>query len=583
MSDARFSAADFADIDRHFAAFVARFDDEPILKIATMGLSRAMLGGHICVDLKNATFCIDALPANARWPDLATLRAKLAKCRTVGDAHARTPLVLDDSGRLYLRRYFDYEKSLAAALRERCADGAGDSFSNQNENEDAQEIAVATALARQLCIISGGPGTGKTTTVLRILARLIEQQNLRDPRVENKRLRIALAAPTGKAAARLEDAIRDGAAALACDETVRAQLPKSASTIHRLLGAKSGSASFFHDEKNPLAVDALVIDEASMVPLPLMAKVFAALPKTARVILLGDRDQLASVEPGSVLGDLAEAASAPKSPLAKSFIVLTRNYRFGNDSGIFRLCQSVRDGDATGALKILREEKCDDLRHAELPGDFAFNAKLKTAALEGFAPALREKNPRAALETFGRFRVLCALQRGPFGVEEINRKIISILQEEKLLARNQTLCAGLPLLITENDHQLKLYNGDIGILLPDPNAAAQNHQQPPQRLWAWFPGEKNEMRRFAPGRLPPHKPAFAMTVHKSQGSEFERVLFLLPRDDSAVLSRELLYTGLTRARSRVELWCDDAIFTAAISRRAQRSSGLQARLSELSA
>lgn len=628
LSAALLDQSDFADIDRHFAKFIARFGAGDLPLVAASLLSRLIRAGHICLDLRNPPRTFENLPRDwpQQWPDLATWRSALQVSRAVGKPGDLTPLILDDAGRLYFRRYWDYERSLAAALLTRVRNGSAppSSPARNSAGSDPQELAVETAQSRQLTVISGGPGTGKTTTVVRILARLLSEPG-------GESLRIALAAPTGKAAARLAETVRSSSKSNGGSNrsaqwlehlppAALARLPRSASTLHRLLGSREGSASFRHHARNPLAVDVLVIDEASMVALPLMAKTFDALPEKARVILLGDRDQLASVEPGAVLADIADAAGLSGSPLHDSLVMLTKNHRFKEDSSIRQASSAVAAGDVTKALEALRNTNA---RPADPAGDLGsspvpaagepLERRLREPILKGYAVCLRERDPAEALRMFNRFRVLCALRRGPFGVEGLNRTIAGILREAGLIPESAmraagTLYPGMPVLIQRNDYGVGLFNGDLGIILPDPvetsgiesdvapspkvagtnPAERATHKKPspsaasgltgnlpePQ-LWAWFADEEGGMRRISPARLPEHEPAFAMTVHKSQGSEFERVLLILPDCDSAVLTRELLYTGLTRARSHVELWANEDTLRACIARTAERTSGLR--------
>ena len=554
---------EFADIDRHFANFIRRFGgDDTLVPLAAALLSRSIREGNICLPLDKAP----SHPAEAsdggflEWPPASTWRSILANSKAVGGPDDKTPLVIDESDRLYLRRYWNYQRHLGAALRKK----ATGNRTGSNGKAGTQAGAIDAAMANALTIISGGPGTGKTTTVLHILARLLQKPG-------NERLRVALAAPTGKAAARLEETLRMGLVTLDCPEEVKTRMPVNASTIHRLLGVKGNSVYFRHDRQNPLPFDLLVIDEASMVALPLLSKLFDALPERCRVILLGDRDQLASVEPGAVLADIVDAAVSPGSLLRNAVVTLEKNYRFSEQSGIHHLCGAVRQGDANQAMRTLREQSYPDLVSSELLEPHARAARFSEAVLAGFAGFAAEKDPANALARLGSFRVLSALRRGPFGVEKLNRNIEEILREAGLIAPPVTPSyAGKPILITQNDYQLQLYNGDVGILLPDREA-----QENPMELWAWFIGKENKLRRFAPARLPQHEAAYAMTVHKSQGSEFDRVLFILPDADAPVVTRELIYTGLTRARSRVELWWNEAAFVPAVTRRAERNSGLR--------
>ena len=554
-----FELQGFADLDRHFARFIASFGGRETVQLAAAHLSRAVRQGHICLDLASAP--LSETGEGAPWPSLAEWQEALGDSRAVGSPEqaAPTPLILDRAGRLYLRRYFEYETALACALLER-AKPSDDSL------KEGQEAAIETALEKPLTVISGGPGTGKTTTVVGILLRLMQPGA--------PPLRIALSAPTGKAAARLEQTIRDGLARNNRTDLLTA-IPR-ATTLHRLLGVRGDSPQFRHHAGNPLALDLLVVDEASMVPLPLMAKLFDALPPRARAILLGDRDQLASVDPGNVLVDIVDAATTRESRLQGVLVVLKRNFRFGNENAIYQLCETVRAGQSSEALALLNTLDVNDpnLGNANLPTVKRLAESLRDPVFSGYGAYLRERNPAQALEAFGRFRILCAVRKGPYGVEELNRRIEALLREAGLIAGSHKLYAGMPILITRNEPQFGLFNGDIGILLPDPTA-------PESPLWAWFPdeGDNATPRRIAPAQLPDHEPAFAMTVHKSQGSEFDRVLLILPERESPVVTRELIYTGLTRARQRVELWAEKSVLERGISHCIQRASGLRDRLS----
>jgi exodeoxyribonuclease V alpha subunit len=547
---------EFADIDRHFARFIKGFGQEELPAMAAALLSRNMRLGHICLDLARRPAAFGNPPLAFAWPELKIWQKGFAKNRAIGRPDQGRPLVLDGAGRLYLRRYWEYEKALAKEILMRCQESVPLSLLDTDTN--LQDLAIETALARRFVVISGGPGTGKTTTVLKLLERLVSAPG-------GEKLRIALAAPTGKAAARLQETLRSGIG----NSLAQDRLPKSASTLHRLLGPRHNSVYFWHDAKNPLPVDLVVVDEASMVSLTMMAKLFDALPEKARVILLGDRDQLSSVEPGAVLGDIASAASEP-GPLQRSLVVLEKNYRFGNQSNIFALSNAVRDGEVDRALEILNSAEHPDLCAGKTPPPRRIAEQLRQCVIAGYSAYLRTVDPTEALEQFKKFRVLCPFRAGPYGVEGLNRAIEKILREERLIVGPQNAYPGMPILITQNDNPLRLYNGDIGILLPNP--ADSSH------LMAWFAGEDGGLRRIPPARLPEHELAFAMTVHKSQGSEFDTVLLVLPDKESPVLTRELIYTGLTRARSRVQVWFQEFVFRTAVRRNAQRGSGLRDRL-----
>ncbi|HYV30297.1 MAG TPA: exodeoxyribonuclease V subunit alpha, partial [Candidatus Binatia bacterium] len=430
-----------------------------------------------------------------------------------------------------------------------------------------------------------GPGTGKTHTVGVLLALLLEQ-------ARGQPLRIALAAPTGKAAARLQESIKKLKPGLPCGDEIKAALPEEAFTVHRLLGSLPDSACLKYNAENPLPFDVVVVDEASMVDLALMSKLFAATAPAARIILLGDKDQLASVEAGAVLGDICHGAFdcqlpiadcrlgsiQPALPLAFPPIAnrnlagciaqLRKNYRFGADNGILALSTAINRGDAERALELLSAagKELAGIRWAALPTPNQMKERLREQVLGGFGDMLRAPDPRSALQGLNRFRILCALRQGPHGVETSNRLVELILAEAGLISTHSQWYSGRPVMVTRNDPHLKLFNGDIGIILP---AGATGEPR------AWFLGADNALRSLLPLRLPAHETVFAMTVHKSQGSEFENVLLVLPDRVNPVLTRELVYTGVTRASRRVELWFTPPVFRAAVARRVERTSGLR--------
>jgi exodeoxyribonuclease V alpha subunit len=521
----------------------------PELERAIARLCTALEEGHVC------------LPASELGVDAGRLRT----CPVVGTAGEFKPLILDAAGRLYLHRYWRYESELAQALIARAnapflpcqhavlSAGLERYFAGA---DPAQRDAAAAFVRRSLSILTGGPGTGKTQTATIALVLLAEQFA-----AVEKRPRVALAAPTGKAAARLAESLTATLERLALPPALRALLPTGATTLHRLLGGRAGSAQFRHGPENPLLLDALIVDEASMVDLPMMAKLFSALRPTTRVLLLGDPHQLASVEAGHVLGDLCA------SPLRAGITELTTNHRFSDASGIYQLSRAVKLGDEKATRKLLTAPPVD-LVSASLPAPSAIGAALRERVLAGFRGYLAAATPAKALEAFGAFRILCALREGPYGVGHLNRLAEQALADARLIHPESVHYAGRPILILRNDYQLGLFNGDVGVL---------RHADDGE-LRAYFPGEIGGVRSFAPARLPEHETAFAMTVHKTQGSEFTRVLIVLPEAGSPILSRELLYTAVTRAREGVELWWNEASLAASLARRVMRWSGLAERL-----
>ena len=599
-----------SDLDWHFARAVGRIggDQRPAVLLAAALASRAVGRGHVCLDLPRL---IDGAPlideagdiVDCAWPPLddwtAALRGSpLIRPGTVG---MQTPLVLDQADRLYLRRYWAHQCGVAAAIQTRVTaaqpavdearliEGLDRLFPPTAAAFDDQRLAAIVAVLRRFCVISGGPGTGKTYTVVRILALLAEQAL----GAGHSAPRVLLLAPTGKAAARLSESVGLGLEALPCAADVRAAIPTEALTVHRGLGAAAGGRGqrFRHHAENPLVADVVLVDEASMVDLALLARLVAATPPAARLILLGDQDQLASVEAGAVLGDICNSGSpraysrpfierlgprfATQLPLASaapdregiwdSIVSLRRSYRYRPDSGIGRVASAINAGDLDAVLEALAAGA--GVARIDPAADGTLGAELERAVLDGFLPAVTLRDPVARLQAFNRFRVLCAHRRGPFGVEAANAHIEGLLAAAGYLRTDNAFYVGRPILITRNDYQLELFNGDVGTIAEDADE--------PGRTVAVFLGPGGVPRRLAPSRLPPHETVFAMSVHKSQGSEFDAVAVLLPEQPSPIVSRELLYTAITRARERVMLSANQAVIESAVAHRLERASGLR--------
>lgn len=592
-----------------FAAHVARWAtalgcDHRTVEAAQRAaeeVSRATGEGHVCIPLQ------DAAGAPITAARLDSLRKRLLDSQLVGtpeDPSAR-PLILDAADRLYLHRYYDYEVRLARRLAAAAAAPGMPvgraararlkklfAAAADGDGVDWQQVGVALALSRRLTVISGGPGTGKTTAVVNVLACLL---------AEDPGCRIALAAPTGKAAARMTEAIRMRAEHLPDD--VRASLPDEASTIHRLIGAVPAPGRPRYHAGNQLAIDALVVDEASMLDLALAVQLLEAVPDSARVVLLGDKDQLAAVESGAVfaeisadptlsrecrdnLADLCGVDAAAITPdaavqasaLRDSVVWFNRNFRFAADSGIGRLAASINAASAEETLAWLQSGGDAAVRWIEDEGD-DIAAETWQSICDGYsayADAVREYagDPAAVERAFAAFRVLCALREGRRGAAGLNQRLERHLQALLAPAGDRPVRSpwypGRPVIILRNDYVIKLFNGDIGIALPGANGELAVH----------FPTGSGGYRPVAPARLPVHQSAFAMTVHKSQGSEFDHVAVILPPQSSRVVTRELLYTAVTRARRSVTLCTGTAALRAGIEASTQRNSGLLSRLAE---
>lgn len=528
-------------------------DDRVALAVAL--LVRGLRGGSVCVDLATiaASIGADELP----WPEPAEWLAAVRASKLLSQPPV---LHLYDDRLLYLDRYWREEKQVCDDLlallvsRPTVKVPAFERLfpAGFEEQREAAEIALSQAVT----VLTGGPGTGKTTTVARLLALLAEQAEL----TGRARPRIALAAPTGKAAARLQEAVQREVAKL--DAADRARLGElQAMTLHRLLGSRPDSSSRFrHDRGNRLPHDVIVVDETSMVSLTMMARLLEAVRPDARLVLVGDADQLASVEAGAVLADLVDGLSA-RADLQVA--TLRTSHRFGEAIGF--LADTIRVGDADRALALLRSgdehiefiedhDPADRLRSILTPHAL----RLREAALLGATDA--------ALATLDEHRLLCAHREGPYGVRHWNRQVEKWLSEETGQPAWAEWYAGRPLLVTANDYGLRVYNGDTGVVVAGPDG-----------LRAVIGGATGPLD-FATSRLGDVETMHAMTIHKSQGSQADDVTVLLPSEDSRLLTRELFYTAVTRAKAKVRVVGSEAAVRAAIGRRAVRATGLRERL-----
>ncbi|WP_230405016.1 exodeoxyribonuclease V subunit alpha [Undibacterium rugosum] len=637
-----------------FTRFVAQLGTaDPVLLLSCVVLSELEGRGHSCLRIPDLLSDPDALLGwptgqwqalqNSAGPLPATSRLwlrQLAACSQVlleAELDHGQPLLLVDD-RLYLRRYWNYECAVASAVQRKASQPRSldlqqvrqglDTLFGVAKNTDAaqtvdwQRIACAIAVRSHFSIITGGPGTGKTYTVARLLALLFSLS------AQAEQLRIVLAAPTGKAAARLKQAIDHALSGLA--EKMQGQLPLTelaarmapAATLHSLLGARPDTRRFRHHAGNPLDVDVLIVDEASMVHLEMMAAILDALPPHAMLILLGDKDQLASVEAGAVLGDLCHNASAGaylpetaayvqaasgqqlpaamlhgQSALAQQTVMLRESRRFGGPIG--QLALTVNAGQVAASSHLLQTDNSGMLSwyaQVQLPALLQLALAGRAGVEDSYLPYLQllqaapVLQPDAAedgaessadagneadylawvkqvLLAFDRFRILCAVREGEWGVAGVNALIEQALMTQRWIQKRSDWYAGRPVMITRNDYGLGVFNGDIGMTLPDPRR--------PDSLRVYFlQGE--QVRSVLATRLVDVETAFAMTVHKSQGSEFSHVALVLPEQGGNLLARELLYTGITRARQFFTLLTPQpGVFADALQRQTKRVSGLQ--------
>jgi exodeoxyribonuclease V alpha subunit len=531
--------------------FLGKETDERVA-LAVALLVRGLRGGSVCVELVTIASAvgIDEVP----WPEPTEWLSAVRDSPLLSEPPV---LHLYDDRLLYLDRYWREEKQvcddlLALQVSKPVVDMPGSERlfpAGYEEQRQAAEIALAQAVT----VLTGGPGTGKTTTVARLLALLAEQAGAARPR-------IALAAPTGKAAARLQEAVQQEVAKLdAADQTRLGEL--RAMTLHRLLGSRPDSASRFrHNRGNRLPHDVIVVDETSMVSLTMMARLLEAARPGARLVLVGDADQLASVEAGAVLADLVDGLSARADVCVAA---LKTSHRFG--AAIGDLAEAIRIGDADRALALLRsgdghiefiEE--DDASDAMRPSLLPHALRLREAALFGAEDV--------ALATLDEHRLLCAHREGPYGVRHWNRQVEKWLSEETGQPPWSEWYPGRPLLVTANDYGLRVYNGDTGVVIARPDG-----------LRAVIAGAGGPLD-FATSRLSDVETLHAMTIHKSQGSQADEVTVLMPTEDSRLLTRELFYTAVTRAKGKVRVVGPEASVRAAIERRALRATGLRKRL-----
>lgn len=638
-----------SEFDLRFGDFIVRRNGggSPILHLTAVLLSHAVGQGHTCLDL--AACANTPFPPENDWsrqvaardgdvpelclPALADWLEALDKAGNAVGNEGRAPLVLAGE-RVYLHRFFQDEISVARELLARAGSALPQFADPQQEaslirgmldrlfpdsgqtGPDWPRIAAFAATRRKLLIVSGGPGTGKTYTAARILALLAERHAALNP--DTPPLRIQLAAPTGKAASRLQDSLADalnatGPGVLTVSAAVREALEVPAVTLHRLLGLGIKSKNKVKNRQQPLSSEVVLVDEASMIPLPLMQRLLDALAPTASLILLGDMNQLAAIDPGQVLQDIRSAAdpgrfsaefirdcaaisgeslpteycvrSEPFPPLTDVCVELTVSRRFAPESGVARLSAAIkatRTPEQAESVPVLlhqlNAEPQSGIRF--IPDNVNFPVRTPAGTIAPwlqkqiraqFAAFCRAETPKQALAALGNFRILCAVHLGDRGVEEWNNLVESVLFAHR--DRGNLFYHLRPILITRNNYPTELYNGDIGVIWRDPNS-------PEAAPAAWFPGVHGaaEPRSLPCTLLPPHQTVFAMTVHKSQGSQFRNLLLVLPKKDHGLFTRELLYTAITRVVDTAWIYGSESGVKKAACTGLQRSSGLADRL-----
>ena len=539
----------FSRLDMVFASFLSERSLLPplhkqLFESLVMSLSFEQSQGHSCIQIND----------EAKALILASGLALIAT--NSHDITTTLPLVIEQD-RLYLHRYWHYENRLAQQLTKMTQLNVSNELKNTTDFStlldkyfgipdtiDWQRAAAIMAVNQAFCIITGGPGTGKTTTVVKILALLQE--------LSDRPLLIALAAPTGKAAMRLQESIGFNKVALSCSTVIKSSIPESVSTLHRLLGTKPPSPYFRHNAKQPLVYDLIVVDEASMVDLALMSKLLDALKPGARLILLGDKDQLASVESGAVLADLTMA-------LPEQTLELQKSHRFDEDIKNLAVAINLQQD-----IKAWQLFQAGNKNIALLESDLIdYISKQQTDYLQLINAGAEFSD---IYKAFNRFQALCATRHGKNSVSDITQLVEQSLSNKKLIHLSGLWYCGRPIMITQNNTALQLYNGDIGICLPD--------KEQEDQLRVFFQQADGSIKKYLPARIPHCETIFAMTIHKSQGSEFEEVLIILPEIINPALTKELLYTAITRAKKTIKLVTNAAIFSSTVQQKVQRTTGL---------
>lgn len=554
--------------------------------------------GHICIDLESEHFRYLLEETGMKSVKIQEIKKCLDESKAVGSPNEKLPFVYAGERFVYLKKFWDYQEIINNYVKsgliekpdqDHLRDIIPRYFKKKSASYDWQKGAALIAATNRFCLITGGPGTGKTTTAARIIAiltELMEKESKKSPK-------ILLAAPTGKAAARLSSAMSDAMDNL---EAIKGKISLNqhqAVTVHRLLGLGYASPEPKFNKENPFPADIVLIDEASMLDIAMMAKIMDAMPEKAKLIIMGDKDQLSSVEPGAVLADICEAGPPEKfskkiipilgidgsvpdiTPVDEQgffdcVVELDKSYRFSEKSGIGTLAGAIKKNDTQKAIDIIEKKEHKDI--CWIRPDTKTNLKtiMEEKIMGGINGLFSAKTPEKALDAMDEFRILCAMREGSWGVEGINRLVREILQERKKVPIKGDWYHLRPVMIKSNDYQLGLFNGDTGIVFSE--TGDENN------LKVYFKAPETGIKSFHPARIGAHDTVYATTVHKSQGSEFDRVVLILPEKFTKVLSMELTYTAVTRAKKEFTLIAEEEVFRKAVSGKAIRTSGLCQRL-----
>ena len=572
-----------SDLEVEFARTLLRIspDLSPTVIVVAVICSFHQTNGNVCVFLdrvhqdKRITDLMSLIPSQNT--QLGVLQDELRASSVVGSPGEFKPLILEEN-RLYIQRYWKYENELVTWIKERASresskltkevvETVQEQFrSNQTEETDWQKVAVYLSILKDFLIISGGPGTGKTFTVRKIIETIQS--------AESNQVRIALAAPTGKAAQRLSESFQDGASS-----------DLEAYTIHKLLGARM-DGSFAYDKNRKLPYDVVIVDEASMLDIRMWIQLIRALSDHTKLIVLGDKDQLSSVEAGAVLGDICDGAeNVFSNSLAESLtqcgvqvnakenangslndciVLLTKSYRFGADSGLKLLSEAINTENPTLAFEILSNPEIKDVQWIE-PDKGTVPSIIKSHCVDVFAKN-SALNPIQQFEAYSNSQILCAIRKSDFGVERVNREAEEAIKTKAGISRSREWFNGRFVLFTKNDAFLKVQNGETGVFFTQMDSEGK------------VMVEGNVERQISVSRVQEYQPAYAITVHKSQGSEYENVVLLLPNEHNPIITKELLYTAVTRARQNLLVVGNKALIEQAIMQRISRNSGLATKL-----
>ncbi|MEQ8525447.1 exodeoxyribonuclease V subunit alpha [Gracilimonas sp.] len=550
----------------------------------------AQQNGHVCLDFSewNDEYLFGDSKSEIQLTDSLkdTWRKELEKSSLVSPGEELQPLVLEGD-RLYLHRFWKYEEELCNWLKQK----SSPSYELKEDQVEAiqsvlppakdlfeinwQHVAVQLSFLKDLIVISGGPGTGKTFTVLNIILAHVKVHSKQE-------LRIALSAPTGKAARRLAESIESGKKNLSQEVLSDIDIPDTAMTVHKLLGSDFRGSTFKFNEENHLPYDLIVVDEASMLDINMWVRLTRAIGPKTKLIVLGDKDQLASVEAGSILGDVCGGDNSFSGSVAKSIqkiqgvdipvsdslplindciIFLTKSFRFGSNSGIQKFAEAVNESNADKAISVLKNPELKGLYWVE-PDSERIEEVLKNYALLHYQEYSKQSEQKR-LDASNKKKILCALRRGPFGVEYVNERAELLIRRDQGILGSQEWYEGRIVMATKNDSILKIRNGEIGIY--------QDKKEIVQ-----FEGEQTA--EVSKARLKDYEPAYAITIHKSQGSEFNEVAIIFPNQINTILSKEILYTAVTRARLSTLIIVKENILRKIIGRSVSRKSGIKQKI-----